>query len=226
MYRVQEREGIVYGQLKVIREVLLSANMLVRDTLVQELEVSTKNNRVLTQEILDSFNCICFRSLKLCLLSDVNVYSSSMVCTISSEGFLILSLLLPSYIKLNVLDINSWLKTTTFSVTVDISSIETTNSEEEDVSYYLYSYIKLFKSMKRMSEMHFISKVYETGINADMGNICKIVNNLVLDCLFKVEFGKATFRHTGILTAEDKVLLCKTFGIQVVSDNQGYTLVL
>lgn len=226
MYRVQEREGIVYGQLKVIREVLLSANMLVRDTLVQELEVSTKNNRVLTQEILDSFNCICFRSLKLCLLSDVNVYSSSMVCTISSEGFLTLSLLLPSYIKLNVLDINSWLKTTTFSVTVDISSIETTDSEEEDVSYYLYSYIKLFKSMKRMSEMHFISKVYETNINADMKNICKIVNNLVLDCLFKVEFGKATFRHTGILTAEDKVLLCKTFGIQVVSDNQGYTLVL
>ena len=226
MCEVQEREGIVYGQLRWIREVLLSANMLVRDTLVQELEIATKNNRVLTQEILDSFNCICFRSLKLCLLSDRNVYSSSMICTISSEGFLTLSLLLPSYIKLNVLDINSWLKITTFSVTVDISSIETMNSEEEDVSYYLYSYIKLFKSMKRMSEMHFISKVYETDINPDMGNICKIVNNLVLDCLFKVEFGKATFRHTGILTAEDKVLLCKTFGIQVVSDNQGYVLAL
>lgn len=226
MHRVQEREGIVYGQLNVIREVLLSANMLVRDTLVQELEVSTKNNRVLTQEILDSFNCICFRSLKLCLLSDVNVYSTSMICTISSEGFLILSLLLPSYIKLNVLDINSWLKTTTFSVTVDLSSIKATDTEDEDVSYYLYSYIKLFKGMKRMSETHFISKVYETDINADMGNICKIVNNLVLDCLFKVEFGKATFRHTGVLTAEDKVLLCKTFGIQVVSDNQGYTLEL
>ena len=58
MRRVQEREGIVYGQLKVIREVLLSANMLVRDTLVQELEVATKNNRVLTQEILGSFNLI------------------------------------------------------------------------------------------------------------------------------------------------------------------------
>lgn len=224
MRRVQEQEGIVYGQLKVIREVFLSANMLVRDTLVQKLEVATKNNRVLTQEISDSFNLICFRSLKLCLLSDRNVYSSSMVCTISSEGFLILSLLLPSYIKLNVLDINSWLKTTTFSVTVDLSSIETTDTEEEDVSYYLYSYIRLFKGMKRMSEMYFISKVYETNINSDMKNICKIVNNLVLDCLFKVEFGKATFRHTGILTTEDKVLLCKIFGIQVVSDNQGYTL--
>ena len=224
MREVQEREGIVYGQLRWIREVLLSANMLVRDTLVQELEVATKNNRVLIQEISDSFNCICFRSLKLCLLSDVNVYSSSMICTISSEGFLILSLLLPSYIRLNVLDINSWLKTTTFSVTVDLSSIETTDTEEEDVSYYLYSYIKLFKCMKRMSEMYFISKVYETDINSDMKNICKIINNLVLDCLFKVEFGKATFRHTGILTTEDKVLLCKTFGIQVVGDNQGYTL--
>lgn len=224
MRRVQEQEGIVYGQLKVIREVLLSANMLVRDTLVQKLEVATKNNRVLTQEISDSFNLICFRSLKLCLLSDVNVYSSSMVCTISSEGFLILSLLLPSYIKLNVLDINSWLKTTTFSVTVDISSIKTTDTEEEDVSYYLYSYIKLFKGMKRMSEMYFISKVYESDINSDMKNICKIVNNLVLDCMFKVEFGKATFRHTGILTTDDKVLLCKTFDIQVVGDNQGYTL--
>lgn len=224
MRRVQEREGIVYGQLKVIREVLLSANMLVRDTLVQELEVATKNNRVLTQEISDSFNLVCFRSLKLCLLSDVNVYSSSMVCTISSEGFLILSLLLPSYIKLNVLDINSWLKTTTFSVTVDISSIETTDTEEEDVSYYLHSYIKLFKGMKRMSEMYFTSKVYESDINSDMKNICKIVYNLVLDCLFKVEFGKATFKHTGVLTTDDKVLLCKTFGIQVVGDNQGYTL--
>lgn len=224
MREVQEREGIVYGQLKVIREVFLSANMLVRDTLVQELEVVIKNNRVLTQEILNSFNLICFRSLKLCLLSDVNVYSSSMVCTISSEGFLILSLLLPSYIKLNVLDINSWLKTTTFSVTVDLSSIETTDTEEEDVSYYLYSYIKLFKGMKRMSEMYFTSKVYESDINSDMKNICKIVNNLVLDCLFKVEFGKATFRHTGVLTTDDKVLLCKTFDIQVVGDNQGYTL--
>lgn len=226
MRRVQEQEGIVYGQLKVVREVLLSANMLVRDTLVQELEVATKNNRVLTQEILDSFNLICFRSLKLCLLSDVNVYSSKMICTISSEGFLILSLLLPSYIKLNVLDINSWLKTTKFSVTVDISSIETTDTEEENVSYYLYSYIKLIKGMKRMSEMYFASKVYETDINADMKNICKIIYNLVLDCLFKVEFGKTTFRHTGILTTEDKVLLCKTFDIQVVGDNQGYTLVL
>lgn len=224
MRRVQEREGIVYGQLKVIREVLLPANMLVRDTLVQELEVATRNNRVLTQEILNSFNHICFRSLKLCLLSDRNVYSSSMICTISSDGFLILSLLLPSYIKLNVLDINSWLKTTTFSVTIDVSSIETTDTEEEDVSYYLYSYIKLFKGMKRMSEMYFTSKVYESDINSDMKNICKIVNNLVLDCLFKVGFGKATFRHTGVLTTDDKVLLCKTFDIQVVGDNQGYTL--
>ncbi len=226
MQRVQEREGIVYGQLKVIREVLLSANMLVRDTLVQELEVATKNNRVLTQEILSSFNLICFRSLKLCLLSDRNVYSSSMVCTISSEGFLILSLLLPSYIKLNVLDINSWLKTTTFSVTVDISSIEITDTEEEDVSYYLYSYIRLFKGMKRMSEMYFISKVYETDINSDMKNICKIVNNLVLDCMFKVEFGKATFRHTGVLTTEDKVLFYKIFNTQIVCDGQNYIIVI
>ena len=226
MCRVQEQEGIVYGQLKVIREVLLSANMLVRDTLVQELEVATKNNRVLTQEISDSFNLICFRSLKLCLLSDVNVYSSKMICTISSEGFLILSLLLPSYIKLNVLDINSWLKTTTFSVTVDISSIEITDTEEEDVSYYLYSYIRLFKGMKRMSEMYFISKVYETDINSDMKNICKIVNNLVLDCMFKVEFGKATFRHTGVLTTEDKVLFYKIFNTQIVCDGQNYIIVI
>lgn len=226
MCRVQEQEGIVYGQLKVIREVLLSANMLVRDTLVQELEVATKNNRVLTQEISDSFNLICFRSLKLCLLSDVNVYSSKMICTISSEGFLILSLLLPSYIKLNVLDINSWLKTTTFSVTVDISSIEITDTEEEDVSYYLYSYIRLFKGMKRMSEMYFISKVYETDINSDMKNICKIVYNLVLDCMFKVEFGKATFRHTGVLTTEDKVLFYKIFNTQIVCDGQNYIIVI
>ena len=98
-----------------------------------------------------------------------------MICTISSEGFLILSLLLPSYIKLNVLDINSWLKTTKFSVTVDISSIETTDTEEENVSYYLYSYIKLFKGMKRVSEMYFTSKVYETDINADMKNISVLV---------------------------------------------------
>lgn len=35
---------------------------------------------------------------------------------------------------------------------------------------------------------------------------------------------EATFRHTGVLTTDDKVLLCKTFDIQVVSDNQGYTL--
>lgn len=225
MCEVQEREGIVYEQLRVIREVLLSANMLVRDTLAREVEIATKNDRVLAQEVLNSFNLICFRSLKLCLLSDVNVYSSEMVCTISSEGFLILSLLLPSYIKLNVLDINSWLKTTKFSVTVDISSIETTDSEEESLSYYLNSYIKLFKGIKRLSKMYFTSEVYESDINIDMKNIGKIINNLVLDCLFKVEFGKAMFRHNGVMTTKDSLLFCKTFGIQVVSNNQEYTLV-
>ena len=74
--------------------------------------------------------------------------------------------------------------------------------------------------------MYFTSEVYESDINIDMKNIGKIINNLVLDCLFKVEFEKATFRHTGVLTADDKVLLCKTFGIQVVCDGQNYIIVI
>lgn len=226
MCRVHEKESLVYRRLMEIRELLLSANVLIRDTLVQEVTVLLQDDRVLIREVLDSFNLICFRSLKLCLLSDIDIYTSSMICTVRKDVFIILSRLLPAYISLNVLDINSWLGTTTFSVTVDTSSVEDVTDEVESLGYYLYRYIKVFDSIKRLTENYFMSKVYESDINANTSNLGTIVHNFVLDCLFKVEFGKTVFRHPRVLTNEDKVLFYKIFNTQIVCDGQNYIIVI
>lgn len=209
------QDSIVYDQLEVIRDILMSGSILVKDSLVIEASAFTRHNRVLVQEVLESFNLVCFRSLKLCLLNDLTVYTSQIQSKVSMKCFVVLERVLPRFMRINILDANFWLGTVTFNITINMALLDMDTSSQEDLGYFLYRYITMFKGIRKSTEGYFLSKVYETNINVNTKNIKQILNNLVLDCIFKVEFGKSTFSHVGDITLDDKSLLKSALNIQV-----------